>query len=51
VGVSKSQLHKARARLREFLHEVQRGESRDERRKSCKVAHPTQKDPASVSFD
>ena len=51
VGVSKSQLHKARARLREFLHEVQREESRDERRKSCKVALPTQKDPASVSFD
>jgi RNA polymerase sigma-70 factor (ECF subfamily) len=51
VGVSKSQLHKARTRLREFLHEAQRGESRDERRKSCKVAHPSEKDPAFVSFD
>jgi RNA polymerase sigma-70 factor (ECF subfamily) len=31
VGVSKSQLHKARARLRELLHEVQREKARDER--------------------
>ena len=31
VGVSKSQLHKARTRLRELLHEVQREKTRDER--------------------
>ncbi len=31
VGNSKSQLHKARMRLRELLHEVQREEARDER--------------------
>ena len=31
VGVSKSQLHKARKRLRELLHEVQREQTRDER--------------------
>jgi RNA polymerase sigma-70 factor (ECF subfamily) len=31
VGLSKSQLHKARARLRELLHEVQREKTRDER--------------------
>jgi RNA polymerase sigma-70 factor, ECF subfamily len=31
VGVSKSQLHKARTRLREQLHEHQRDEARDER--------------------
>jgi RNA polymerase sigma-70 factor, ECF subfamily len=31
VGVSKSQLHKARTRLRELLHEVQREKARDER--------------------
>jgi RNA polymerase sigma-70 factor (ECF subfamily) len=31
VGVSKSQLHKARTRLREPLHEVQREKTRDER--------------------
>jgi RNA polymerase sigma-70 factor (ECF subfamily) len=31
VGDSKSQLHKARMRLRELLHEVQREKLRDER--------------------
>jgi RNA polymerase sigma-70 factor (ECF subfamily) len=31
VGGSKSQLHKARTRLRELLHELQRGKARDER--------------------
>src|ERR1700675_3124211 len=31
VGVSKSQFHKARTRLRELLHEVQREKTRDER--------------------
>jgi RNA polymerase sigma-70 factor, ECF subfamily len=31
VGNSKSQLHKARVRLRELLHEVQREKARDER--------------------
>jgi RNA polymerase sigma-70 factor (ECF subfamily) len=31
VGASKSQLHKARTRLRELLHELQRGKARDER--------------------
>jgi RNA polymerase sigma-70 factor, ECF subfamily len=31
VGVSKSQLHKARTRLRELLHEVQREKTRDQR--------------------
>jgi RNA polymerase sigma-70 factor (ECF subfamily) len=36
VGVSKSQLHKARTRLRELLHEVQREKKRDERRSAAK---------------
>jgi RNA polymerase sigma-70 factor, ECF subfamily len=31
VGVSKSQLHKARKRLRDMLHELQREKARDER--------------------
>jgi RNA polymerase sigma-70 factor (ECF subfamily) len=31
VGVSKSQLHRARMRLRELLHEIQREKSRGER--------------------
>jgi RNA polymerase sigma-70 factor (ECF subfamily) len=31
AGGSKSQLHKARTRLRELLHELQRGKSREER--------------------
>jgi RNA polymerase sigma-70 factor, ECF subfamily len=31
VGDSKSQLHKARAQLREFLHEFQRAKARDDR--------------------
>jgi RNA polymerase sigma-70 factor (ECF subfamily) len=41
-GVSKSQLHRARKRLRELLHEIQREESRDERQAAqktlCQVA-------------
>jgi RNA polymerase sigma-70 factor (ECF subfamily) len=37
VGVSKSQLHKARMRLRELLHEVQREKARDERLAAAKV--------------
>jgi RNA polymerase sigma-70 factor (ECF subfamily) len=38
AGVSKSQLHKARTRLRELLHEVQREKSRDERMAAVKTA-------------
>jgi RNA polymerase sigma-70 factor (ECF subfamily) len=37
VGVSKSQLHKARTRLRELLHEVHRGRTRDERMAAAKM--------------
>jgi RNA polymerase sigma-70 factor (ECF subfamily) len=41
-GVSKSQLHRARKRLRELLHEIQREKYRDERRAAqktlCQVA-------------
>jgi RNA polymerase sigma-70 factor (ECF subfamily) len=37
VGVSKSQLHKARMRLRELLHEVQREKIRDERLAAAKM--------------
>jgi RNA polymerase sigma-70 factor (ECF subfamily) len=37
VGVSKSQLHKARTRLRELLHEVQREKTRDERMTALKM--------------
>jgi RNA polymerase sigma-70 factor (ECF subfamily) len=37
VGDSKSQLHKARTRLRELLHEVQREKARDERLAERKV--------------
>jgi|ERR1700722_1956235 len=37
VGVSKSQLHKARLRLRQLLHEVQREKTRDERMKAAKM--------------
>jgi RNA polymerase sigma-70 factor, ECF subfamily len=37
VGDSKSQLHKARMRLRELLHEVQRGKARDERLAAAKL--------------
>jgi RNA polymerase sigma-70 factor (ECF subfamily) len=37
VGVSKSQLHKARTRLRELLHELQRDEARDERLAATKI--------------
>ena len=37
VGASKSQLHKARKRLRELLHELQRGKTRDERLAAAKL--------------
>ena len=37
VGVSKSRLHKARTRLRELLHEVQREKTRDERMTAFKM--------------
>jgi RNA polymerase sigma-70 factor (ECF subfamily) len=37
VGDSKSQLHKARTRLRELLHEHQREKARDERIAACKL--------------
>jgi RNA polymerase sigma-70 factor (ECF subfamily) len=37
VGVSKSQLHKARMRLREMLHEVQRERTRGERLAAAKM--------------
>jgi RNA polymerase sigma-70 factor, ECF subfamily len=37
VGASKSQLHKARSRLRELLHEIQREKTRDERMKAAKA--------------
>ena len=44
IGASKSQLHKARLRLRELLHEFKRQKARDERmtavklgRRSCEV--------------
>jgi RNA polymerase sigma-70 factor (ECF subfamily) len=37
VGVSKSQLHKARTRLRELLHEVQRQKTRDKRMATAKM--------------
>jgi len=38
VGVSKSQLHKARTRLRALLHEVQREKTRDERMVAAKAS-------------
>jgi RNA polymerase sigma-70 factor (ECF subfamily) len=44
VGVSKSQLHKARTRLRELLHEVQRGKARDERRRAVKMRSHSSED-------
>jgi RNA polymerase sigma-70 factor, ECF subfamily len=37
VGASKSQLHKARARLRELLHEIQREKARDERKSAIRI--------------
>jgi RNA polymerase sigma-70 factor, ECF subfamily len=37
VGVSKSQLHKARTRLRELLHEIQREKARDERMRALNL--------------
>ena len=41
IGVSKSQLHKARTRLRELLHEVQREKTRDERMTAAKMRSRT----------
>ena len=41
VGVSKSQLHKARTRLRELLHELQREKARDERMTAAKMRSRT----------
>jgi len=38
VGDSKSQLHKARTRLREHLNELQRDKARDERLAACKLS-------------
>ena len=46
VGVSKSQLHKARMRLREQLHEHQRDEARDQRLAAAKM--PTQSSESPV---
>jgi RNA polymerase sigma-70 factor, ECF subfamily len=37
IGVSKSQLHKARKRLRELLHETQRERARDDRMTAVKL--------------
>jgi RNA polymerase sigma-70 factor (ECF subfamily) len=37
IGVSKSQLHKARVRMRELLHEFKRQKSRDERMAAVKM--------------
>jgi transposase len=37
IGVSKSQVHKARMRLRQMLHEVQREKALHERLASCKL--------------
>jgi len=41
VGDSKSQLHKARTRLREHLHELQRDKARDERLAAAKTRSPS----------
>ena len=40
VGVSKSQLHRARMRLRELLHEDQRGKAREERMSALSSRSP-----------
>jgi RNA polymerase sigma-70 factor (ECF subfamily) len=40
IAGSKSQVHKARMRLRQMLHEVQREKARHERLASCKAAVP-----------
>jgi len=37
VGDSKSQLHKARKRLRELLHEIQRDKAREQRLAAAKM--------------
>jgi RNA polymerase sigma-70 factor (ECF subfamily) len=47
VGVSKSQLHKARTRLRELLHELQRDEARDERLAAAKIRTQSSEAPLS----
>jgi RNA polymerase sigma-70 factor, ECF subfamily len=39
VGVSKSQLHRARLRLRDMLHEVERAKARDERIAVANMRH------------
>jgi RNA polymerase sigma-70 factor (ECF subfamily) len=41
VGVSKSQLHRARMRLRELLHEQQRGKAREERMSALNLRSPS----------
>lgn len=43
VGVSKSQLHKARSRLRELLNEVQREKTRDKRMAAAKMRSSSQR--------
>jgi RNA polymerase sigma-70 factor (ECF subfamily) len=48
VGDSKSQLHKARMRLRELLHELQRGKARDERLAAAKL-RSIQRGPAPLT--
>jgi RNA polymerase sigma-70 factor, ECF subfamily len=42
VGVSKSQLHKARKRLRQLLHEIQRSKARDTRVAAAEACIPIQ---------
>ncbi len=37
IGDSKSQLHKARTRLRELLHEIQRDKAREQRLAAAKM--------------
>jgi RNA polymerase sigma-70 factor (ECF subfamily) len=44
VGDSKSQLHKARMRLRELLHELQRDKARDERLSAAKLRSRSSKE-------
>jgi RNA polymerase sigma-70 factor (ECF subfamily) len=45
VGDSKSQLHKARLRLRELLHELQRDKARDERLAAAKMRSQSSEAP------
>lgn len=51
VGDSKSQLHKARMRLRELLHEVQREKARDERLAERKVSSRSRSGLVPVTAD